>query len=49
MFELPSGFVSGITSNATSAISALSPVVQLVLGVLLATTVIVIIIKAVRG
>lgn len=36
MFSLPTDFVSSIGTNATGVISALSPLVTLILGVLLA-------------
>lgn len=46
MFELPTGFVADISDNTTDVIAALSPVTTLLLGVLLATLVITIIIRA---
>lgn len=46
MFELPSGFVTGINTNATGVLSALSGPTQLILGVLLGVTVIGVIISA---
>lgn len=45
MFTLPTDFTTGIGTNATGTISALSPVVQLILGVLLGAVVISIIIS----
>lgn len=49
MFSLPSDFVSDISANATSAISALSPYTTLIVGVLLAVLVISIIIRTISG
>jgi hypothetical protein len=40
MFELPENFVSDVSANATSAISALGPYTSLILGVLLSVLVI---------
>lgn len=40
MFTLPNDFVSQIGTNSTSVISALSPFITLILGVLLAVLVI---------
>jgi len=45
MFSLPENFTSAVSSNATSAISALAPYTELIVGVLLATLVITIIIS----
>jgi len=45
MFSLPNDFVSDISSNATQAISALSPYTTLIIGVLLAVLVISVIIR----
>ncbi len=45
MFELPENFTSGVSSNATDAISALAPYTELILGVLLATLVLTVIIS----
>lgn len=46
MFALPENFVSGISTNATSAISALAPYTTLIIGVLLAVLVISVLIGA---
>lgn len=48
MFELPSGFTDGIGTKTTGVLSALSSPFQLILGVLLATLVIAVIIKAIK-
>jgi hypothetical protein len=45
MFSLPTSFVSDISDNATSAISALAPYTTLIVGVLLAVLVISVIIR----
>jgi hypothetical protein len=45
MFSLPTNFVSEITTNATSAISALAPYTTLIIGVLLAVLVISVIVS----
>lgn len=47
MFSLPTGFVSDMTANTTSAISALSPYITLILGVLLAVLVISVLVRAI--
>jgi hypothetical protein len=49
MFSLPSDFVTNIASSSTQVIAALSPFVELILGVLLATIVISILVHALRG
>jgi len=49
MFSLPETFVTDITSNATSAISALTPFVTLILGVLLSVVVVSVLIKTLTG
>jgi len=49
MFSLPSTFVSDVSSNATDAISALSPYTTLIVGVLLAVLVISVIIRTLSG
>jgi len=49
MFELPTNFVSGVSSNATSAIASLSPVAQLIIGILLAVLVLTAIIRVIAG
>lgn len=47
MFSLPDNFVSSVSTNATGAISALSPIATLIIGVLLAVLVLGVIIQAV--
>lgn len=47
MIELPSGFVTGIGTNATSFLAEMSPLLQLVLGILLTTGVIVTLIQVI--
>lgn len=49
MFELPEGFVSDVSSNATSAIASLAPYTELIVGVLLAVLVISVIIRTLSG
>lgn len=46
MFDLPSGLVTDINTNATAVLSELSPVYTLIIGVLLGATVIGFIISA---
>ena len=46
MFSLPDSFTSNIGTNATSVIGALSPVTELICGVLLGSLVLTIIINA---
>lgn len=47
MFSLPVDFITDMTANTTSAISALSPYITLILGVLLAVLVLSILIRAI--
>jgi hypothetical protein len=46
---MPGNFVTDITANASGIIGDLSPFITLVLGVLLAGTVVVLILRAVSG
>lgn len=48
MFQLPSNFTTNVGTNATSAIGALAPVAELVVGVLLAVLVLSIIINTIK-
>jgi hypothetical protein len=47
MFSLPSDFITGIGTNATSVIASLAPYIELVLGVLLAVVVLSYLISAI--
>jgi F0F1-type ATP synthase assembly protein I len=49
MFSLPSNFVSNISTNTTGVLSALSPVAELIIGVLLGALVLGIIIRVLSG
>lgn len=48
MFSLPTNFVTDISTNSTAVLSALSPVVTLIIGVLLAGAVLTLIINAIK-